>query len=184
MWWPRRGESVGDGDTGRGSVRSAVKDRVVERGSNVRSTVVPRQAGGSCAAITPDRLASALDELDVRHVRNRDGALVAMWERFAVLFELEGADDEIVVIRARPHETVPGDWADRAYYAVNEWNYTRRFVKAYVGDLGEGRLPIYAEAQLSFGAGVHCALLVEQLQRAVSELRGFVEWLHEDGELL
>jgi len=150
----------------------------------MRAAVVPRQ-GGSIAAITPDRLASALDQLDIRYVRDRDGALVAMWERHALLFALEGPTDEILVIRARPHETVPGDWADRAYFAVNEWNYTRRFGKAYVGDLNDlGQLPIYAEVQLSFGAGVHGALLVEQLECAVSGLRAFVEWLHEDGELL
>ena len=72
-----------------------------------------------------------------------------MWERHAVLFTLEGPDDEILVMRARPHATVPPDWADRAYRVVNEWNHTRRFCKAYVGDPTErGQLPIYAELQV------------------------------------
>ena len=66
-----------------------------------------------------------------------------------MLFTLEGPDDEILVMRARPHATVPPDWADRAYRVVNEWNHTRRFCKAYVGDPTErGQLPIYAELQV------------------------------------
>src|SRR5205807_1388074 len=81
-----------------------------------------------------------------------DGSLLAMWERHAVLFTLEGPDDEILVIRARPHGTVPPDWADRAYRVVNEWNHSRRFCKAYIGDPTErGQLPIYAEMQVLLG---------------------------------
>ena len=61
----------------------------------------------------------------------------------------KGPEDEILVMRARPHATVPPDWADRAYRVVNEWNHTRRFCKAYVGDPTErGQLPIYAEMQV------------------------------------
>ena len=87
-----------------------------------------------------------------------------MWERHAVLFTLEGPDDEILVMRGRPHATVPPDWADRAYRVVNEWNHTRRFCKAYVGDPTErGQLPIYAEMQVPLRAGAHDALLVEML---------------------
>ena len=67
-------------------------------------------------------------------------------------------------MRARPHATVPPDWADRAYRVVNEWNHTRRFCKAYMGDPTErGQLPIYAEVQVPLGAGVHDALLMELL---------------------
>ena len=81
-----------------------------------------------------------------------------------MLFTLEGPDDEILVMRARPHATVPPDWADRAYRVVNEWNHTRRFCKAYVGDPTErGQLPIYAELQVPLAAGIHDTLLVELL---------------------
>jgi hypothetical protein len=95
------------------------------------------------------RVGKALDLLDVRFLADGGGSLLAMWERHAVLFTLEGPDDEILVMRARPHATVPPDWADRAYRVVNEWNHTRRFCKAYVGDPTErGQLPIYAELQV------------------------------------
>ena len=88
------------------------------------------------------RIRDALDRLEIRYLTDGDGSLLAMWERHALLFALEGPDDEILVMRGRPHGTVPPDWADRAYRVVNEWNHTRRFCKAYVGDATErGMLP-------------------------------------------
>jgi hypothetical protein len=130
-------------------------------------------------------VAEALDRLDIRYLADGDGSLLAMWERHAVLFALEGPDDEILVIRARPHSTVPPDWADRAYRAVNEWNHTRRFCKAYVGDPTErGQLPIYAELQVPLSAGVHDALLVELLDCGAAVAATFVDWLHDEGALL
>ena len=139
-----------------------------------------RRAGRRCAGS-----GDALDLLDVRYLADGDGSLLAMWERHAVLFTLEGPDDEILVMRARPHATVPPDWADRAYRVVNEWNHTRRFCKAYVGDPTErGQLPIYAELQVPLGAGAHDALLVEMLDCGAAVATTFVDWLHDEGALL
>jgi len=131
------------------------------------------------------RLADTLDLLDIRYLADGDGSLLAMWERHAVLFTLEGPEDEILVIRARPHGTVPPDWADHAYRVVNEWNHTRRFCKAYIGDPTErGQLPIYAEMQVPLRAGAHDALLVELVDCAAAVATTFVDWLHDEGALL
>ncbi|HEX8346902.1 MAG TPA: YbjN domain-containing protein, partial [Actinoplanes sp.] len=114
--------------------------------------------------VTLTRIGEALDLLDIRFLADGGGSLLAMWERHAVLFTLEGPDDEILVMRARPHATVPPDWADRAYRVVNEWNHTRRFCKAYIGDPTErGQLPIYAELPVPLNSGAHDALLAEML---------------------
>jgi hypothetical protein len=143
------------------------------------------QEPGEVLPVTLHRVGSALDLLDVRYLADGDGSLLAMWERHAVLFTLEGPEDEILVIRARPHSTVPPDWADRAYRVVNEWNHTRRFCKAYVGDPTErGQLPIYAEMQVPLGAGAHDALLVEMVDCGAAVSSTFVEWLHDEGALL
>jgi hypothetical protein len=136
-------------------------------------------------AVTLERVAEALDRLDIRYLTDGSGTLLALWERHAVLFALEGPDDEILVIRARPHATVPPDWADRSYQVVNEWNHTRRFCKAYVGDpTDRSQLPIYAEMQVPLGAGAHDALLVELVDCAAAVALGFVDWLHDEGALL
>jgi len=131
------------------------------------------------------RVREALDRLDIRYLTDGDGSLLAMWERHAVLFAIEGPEDEILVMRGRPHGTVSPDWADRAYRVVNEWNHTRRFCKAYVGDATErGMLPIYAEIQVPLQAGVHDALLDEMVDCAAAVTSAFVDWLHDDGALL
>lgn len=135
--------------------------------------------------VTLPRICAALDRLDVRYLSDGHGSLLAMWERHAVLFTLEGPDDEILVMRARPHSTVPPDWADRAHRVINEWNHIGRFCKAYVGDPTErGQLPIYAELQVPLGAGAHDALLLELLDCGTGVATQFVDWLHDEGALL
>jgi len=137
------------------------------------------------APVTLLRVAEALEKLEIRYLTDGDGSLLALWERHAVLFALEGPSDEILVIRARPHATVPPDWADRSYRVVNEWNHTRRFYKAYVGDpTDRGQLPIYAEMQVPLLSGVHDALVAELVDCAAVVALGFVDWLHDEGALL
>lgn len=131
------------------------------------------------------RISQALDLLGMSYIADGDGSLLAMWERHAVLFSLEGPEDEILVVRARPHSTVPPDWADRAYRVVNEWNHAGRYGKAYVGDANErGQLPIYAEIQVSLRAGAHDALLIDLVDSGQTMSTTFVDWLHDEGALL
>jgi hypothetical protein len=177
-WWPKRGGQTGNGDsvTDRGDVGLRVE---------VPSPRSPEPAEALVASVDMARLSGALDRLEIRYLTDGDGSLLAMWERHAVLFTLEGPEDEILVIRARPHGTVPPDWADRAYRVVNEWNHSRRFCKAYVGDPTErGQLPIYAEMQVPLISGAHNALLVELIDCAAAVAVAFVDWLHDEGGLL
>ena len=170
--WRWRGGRTGDDDH--------------EPDGNVRLDV-PAQRGAdpTVRSVDPERIGAALDRLDIRYLTDTDGRLLAMWERHAVLFTLEGPEDEILVIRARSHATVPPDWADRAHAAVNEWNHTRRFFKAYIGDPTErGQLPLYAEMQVPLLAGVHDELLDELLDCAAVVSAAFVDWLHDEGALL
>lgn len=196
-WWSWRPGQAGGGETeSRGSTSREVASRRsgVHVGPAARVPEPARMAGEAStvdvlttrvAPVTLRRVSAALDLLDVRYLADGDGSLLAMWERHAVLFTLEGPDDEILVVRARPHATVPPDWADRAYRVVNEWNHTRRFCKAYVGDPTErGQLPIYAELQVPLGAGAQDALLVELLDCGAAVATSFVDWLHDEGALL
>ncbi|MFC4133193.1 YbjN domain-containing protein [Hamadaea flava] len=149
------------------------------------STLDLGPAPGAVSPVTLSRIATALNLLDVRYLSDGFGNLLAMWERHALLYTMEGPDDEILVIRARPHATVPLDFADRAYRAVNEWNHVNRFAKAYVGDPTDGgQLPIYAETQVPLNAGAHDALLVELVECGASVATEFVDWLHSEAALI
>jgi Putative bacterial sensory transduction regulator len=197
-WWSwRPGSAGGNGsDTDEdSSVRSTVRvgvpaqrepGRVGVPASELPKTELAKSEDPEqISEVTLARIGKALDLLDIRYLADGGGSLLAMWERHAVLFTLEGPDDEILVMRARPHATVPPDWADRAYRVVNEWNHTRRFCKAYVGDPTErGQLPIYAEMQVPLASGAHDALVVEMLDCGAAVATSFVDWLHDEGALL
>jgi len=194
-WWSwRPGSAAGnaaeaDEDS---SVRSTVRVSVPAQrepsrvGVGVPPTDLPKaEESEQIGLVTLARVGKALDLLDIRFLADGGGSLLAMWERHAVLFTLEGPDDEILVMRARPLATVPPDWADRAYRVVNEWNHTRRFCKAYVGDPTErGQLPIYAEMQVPLASGAHDPLVVEMLDCGAAVATSFVDWLHDEGALL
>ena len=191
-WWSWRPGSTGDNEPETGgelalesSVRIAVPVQREPGHSTVPADLSTIDEPDQVLPVTLTRIGKALDLLDIRFLADGGGSLLAMWERHAVLFTLEGPDDEILVMRARPHATVPPDWADRAYRVVNEWNHTRRFCKAYVGDPTErGQLPIYAELQVPLNSGAHDALLVEMLDCGAAVATSFVDWLHDEGALL
>jgi len=177
-WWSWR---AGNADTSSGSESPATITTV----TGATSEGDTADSNATIRPVTLDRLSHALDTVDIRFLTDVSGSLLALWERHAVLFTLEGPTDEILVMRVRPHATVPPDWADRAYRVVNEWNHTRRFCKAYVGDPTErGQLPIYAELQVPLSAGAHDALLVEMLDCGAAVATSFVDWLHDEGALL
>ncbi|GAA1769148.1 YbjN domain-containing protein [Luedemannella helvata] len=202
-WWPWRGTQRTRSRTGGAAGGVTELGALAERDLDAETAALLESSGALDTAVrrvelpqqrTPEptakpvtmaRVAEALDRLEIRYLTDGDGSLLAMWERHALLFALEGPDDEILVMRGRPHATTPPDWVDRAYRVVNEWNHTRRFCKAYVGDPTErGQLPIYAEVQVPLLSGVHDQLLDELLDCAAAVTSAFVDWLHEDGALL
>jgi hypothetical protein len=191
-WWSWRPGSSGSDEPEAGgevalqsSVRVGVPAQREPAHGGVSAELATTDQPDRISPVTLARIGRALDLLDIRFLADGGGSLLAMWERHAVLFTLEGPDDEILVMRARPHSTVPPDWADRAYRVVNEWNHTRRFCKAYVGDPTErGQLPIYAELQVPLNSGAHDALLVEMLDCGAAVATSFVDWLHDEGALL
>jgi hypothetical protein len=214
QWWPKRESGIsltspdveGPDDRSPQATDQVIRDR---QGGSVRRQSAREQERGTTDGepgiavpqptrsrdddpgadqvlpVTMARLRAALDRMEVRYLTDGDGSVLAMWERHAVLIALEGPKDEILMMRTRPHATVPRDWSERAYQVVNEWNHTRRFCKAYVGDVTDrGQLPIYAEVQVPLVSGVHETLLVELLDCGVSVSQGFVEWLHDEACLL
>lgn len=133
--------------------------------------------------LDPERIVAALKNLDIRYLIDENGGVVALWERHIVQVRAEGPDADILVLRARAYQTVPRDWAERGYAAMNEWNRTRRFLKAYLGEPTEsGSLPVFGEIQLPVRPGITLALLEELIDCGTAISGTFVEWL--EGELL
>lgn len=135
--------------------------------------------------LTDERLTQSLRRLAVRYLVDESGALLAMWERHVLQIRREGPGGEILVLRARAYSTVPVEWEDRAYRAANEWNRTRRFLKAYVGEPTEsGHLPLYGETQIPVRPGLSDALLDEFIDCAAAVSGAFIDWLYDEGGML
>ena len=135
--------------------------------------------------LTDQRIVDSLRRLSIRYLVDEAGSLLAMWERHVVQIRREGPGGEILVLRARAYAMLPPDWNERAYRAVNEWNRTRRFLKAYVGEPGEsGRVPLYGETQIPLRPGVTDALLDELIDCAAAVSGAYVDWLHSEAGVL
>ncbi|THV31238.1 YbjN domain-containing protein [Glycomyces paridis] len=144
---------------------------------------IAADARDEAAPLEADRIVAALKNLDIRYLVDENGGIVALWERHIVQVRAEGPDADILVLRARAYQTVPREWAERGYAAMNEWNRTRRFLKAYLGEPTEsGALPVFGEIQVPVRPGVTTALLEELIDCGTAISGTFVEWL--EGELL
>ncbi|MDA1358004.1 YbjN domain-containing protein [Glycomyces luteolus] len=141
------------------------------------------QEADEAAPLDSERIIAALKSLDIRYLVDENGGIVALWERHIVQVRAEGPDADILVLRARAYQTVPREWAERGYAAMNEWNRTRRFLKAYLGEPTEsGALPVFGEIQVPVRPGITTALLEELIDCGTAISGTFVEWL--EGELL
>lgn len=137
------------------------------------------------AELTDERLVASLRRLNIRYLVDEAGALLAMWERHVVQIRREGPAGEILVLRARAYSTLPAEWNDRAFRAVNEWNRTRRFLKAYVGEPTEsGSVPLYGETQIPLRPGVPDDLLDEFVDCAAAVSGAYIDWLHGEAGIL
>lgn len=135
------------------------------------------------APLDHDRIVAALKNLEIRYLVDENGGIVALWERHIVQMRAEGPERDILVLRARAYQTVPREWAERGFAAMNEWNRTRRFLKAYLGEPTEsGALPVFGEIQVPVRPGITDALLEELIDCGTAISGTFVEWL--EGELL
>ncbi|THV39441.1 YbjN domain-containing protein [Glycomyces buryatensis] len=144
---------------------------------------IAAEARDESAPLDSDRIVSALKNLDIRYLIDENGGIVALWERHIVQVRAEGPDSDILVLRARAYQTVPREWAERGYAAMNEWNRTRRFLKAYLGEPTEsGAMPVFGEIQVPVRPGITTALLEELIDCGTAISGTFVEWL--EGELL
>ncbi|WP_198586996.1 type III secretion system chaperone family protein [Glycomyces xiaoerkulensis] len=144
---------------------------------------IARSSKDGSAPLGAARIIAALKNLDIRYLVDENGGIVALWERHIVQVRAEGSDGDILVLRARAYQTVPRDWAERGFAAMNEWNRTRRFLKAYLGEPTEsGSLPVFGEIQVPVRPGITDALLEELIDCGTAISGTFVEWL--EGELL
>ncbi|HEX2145786.1 MAG TPA: YbjN domain-containing protein [Glycomyces sp.] len=144
---------------------------------------IAAEARDEPAPLDSDRIIASLKNLDIRYLVDENGGIVALWERHIVQVRAEGPDADILVLRARAYQTVPREWAERGYAAMNEWNRTRRFLKAYLGEPTEsGALPVFGEIQVPVRPGITTALLEELIDCGTAISGTFVEWL--EGELL
>src|SRR5947207_1489431 len=114
-WWPRRGGQADTGNAGVGSTDTGVRLEVpVQRRPEACDCVV--------SSVTMERLSAAMTRLEIRYLTDGDDSMLAMWERHAVLFTLEGPGSRPRA-RSKPPGTCP---AGRGIRAPARWCPSRR----------------------------------------------------------
>ncbi|WP_353900189.1 YbjN domain-containing protein [Micromonospora harpali] len=135
--------------------------------------------------LTIDRLQTTLDYLEIAYSEEGERFILARWSRHTMLFATEGPAEDILVMRVHPDATLPLIESERVRFVLNEWNHTRRFMKAYMGDPTEAnRIPIYGEVQISLSAGATDNQLVEFVDCGAAVGTSLVDWLHNEVKIL
>lgn len=140
----------------------------------------------SPAGVTFDRVCAALRRNGIRFVTDYRGQelvfrAVRMQHHLAV--SLEGPNREVLTIRTNVLERIPRDFETRAYAAINEWNRTRRFLKAYLTSPTPDELAVAAEFNVPISGGLTDELLDELIDCGNACASDFVRWLYEEADL-
>ena len=137
------------------------------------------------APVTLGRIGKALDLLDIRFLADGSGSLLAMWERHAVLFTLEGPDDEILVMRPgrTPRSRRTGRIGRTAWSTSGTTPAASARPTSATPPSG-GSCRSTPRCRCRSTPGAHDALLVEMLDCGAAVATSFVDWLHDEGALL
>lgn len=129
------------------------------------------------AALSQQRIRSALDSLDVIHGVDDDGDLVCVIEDNMFWFFTAGEEGEIFVCRAAWKAWLPLARRVDGLESVNEWNDSNLFPSASLHIDDDGDVGLKAMRASDFENGVTDAQLLHEVQVAIATSLQFFEAL-------
>ena len=138
-----------------------------------------KRSNGTLIIPTTALLQQILDEYGLKHAIDDDGDLMVRWERCSVFFFHYGDEHEVLQARMYLNRRFPVEMRPTLALALDDWNRTKLFPKAYTVLPDDGMVGICAEQCFDFEPGG----TREQVQHTVGvwidTLLRFAEWVEE-----
>jgi hypothetical protein len=155
---------------------------VLRRRLRSLADAVSRPVGRSASVMvipTTPLLQQILDEYGLRHSIDEDGDLRVHWEKCTLFFFHYGNDDEVLQARMYLTRRFPVEMRPRLALALDDWNRTKLFPKAYTVLPDDGKVGICAEQCFDFEPGATRDQIHHTVGVWIDTLLRFVEWVDE-----
>ena len=126
---------------------------------------------------TTPMLQQLLDEYGLAHAIDEDGDLTVTFDNCHLFFFQYGDDDEVLQARMYLTRRFPVEMRPTLALALDDWNRTRLFPKAYTVLPDDGKVMICAEHAYDFAAGATRDQIHHTVGVWIQTLLGFVEWI-------
>jgi hypothetical protein len=143
---------------------------------------VSRPSGrGSSAIVVPDTalLQQLLDEYGLSHRIDKDGDFRVAWEECQLYFFHYGAENEVLQLRLYLTRRFAVETRPALALALDDWNRTKLFPKAYTVLPDDGMVGICAEQVHDFGLGATRDQIHHTLGVWIESLLRFAAWVDE-----
>lgn len=128
---------------------------------------------------TTPLLQDILDEYGLKHWIDADGDLAVKWPNCQLYFFQNGEENEVLQARMYLLRRFPVEMRPRLALALDDWNRTRLFPKAYTILPDDGKLGICAEHVYDFELGATRDQLHHTVGVWIQTLLGFADWVDE-----
>jgi Putative bacterial sensory transduction regulator len=137
------------------------------------------RTGGAMVIPTTPLLQQVLDEYGLKYSIDADGDLVVRWEKCHLFFFHYGENNEVLQARMYLSRRFPVEMRSTLALALDDWNRTRLFPKAYTVLPDDGMVGICAEQVHDFEHGATRDQIHYTVGLWIDTLLRFVEWVDE-----
>ncbi|MCC9311274.1 YbjN domain-containing protein [Kitasatospora sp. RB6PN24] len=145
----------------------------------------PAGGGGRPAGpppiVVPDQnlVKQLLDQMQLKHVVDEEGDLVAPWEGFRVYFMFRGDQKELFAVRAFYDRPYTLEQKGEILDLIDEWNRETLWPKVYTHTHEDGIVRLIGECQMIIGTGVNIDYFITTTANWTQAAVGFEQWMVE-----
>jgi hypothetical protein len=145
----------------------------------------PAGGGGRPAGpppiVVPDQnlVKQLLDQMQLKHVVDEEGDLVAPWDGFRVYYMFRGEQKELFATRAFYDRPYTLEQKGEILDLIDEWNRETLWPKVYTHTHEDGIVRLIGECQMIIGTGVNIDYFITTTANWTQAAVGFEQWIVE-----
>jgi hypothetical protein len=134
---------------------------------------------GTLVVPTTALLRQVLDEYGLKNTIDADGDLTVRWDNCSIFFFHYGEEREVLQARLYLNRRFPVEMRPTLALALDDWNRTKLFPKAYTVLPDDGMVGICAEQCFDFERGATRGQIQHTVGVWIDTLLRFAEWVDE-----